>query len=31
MPRGYTIKAEYVAQGGMRSNARYGYVHHVNA
>ena len=25
------IKAEYVAQGGMRSNARYGYVHHVNA
>ena len=25
------IKAEYVRLGGMRSNARYGYVHRVNA
>jgi hypothetical protein len=25
------IKSEYAAQGGMRSNARYGYVHPVNA
>ena len=24
------IKAEYVAQGGTRSNARYGYVHRVS-
>ena len=25
------IKAEYVAMGGMRSNARYGYVHRARA
>ena len=25
------IKAEYVAMGGLRSNARYGYVHRVSA
>jgi hypothetical protein len=24
-------KAEYARLGGMRSNARYGYIHHVNA
>jgi hypothetical protein len=25
------IKAEYVAMGGLRSNARYGYVHRARA
>jgi len=25
------IKAEYVRLGGMRSNARYGYIHRENA